>query len=126
MSDVSQLPANVQERIARLQQLQNTMQQLQAQRQQIEMETAETERAIKTLEETAESAKVYKSAGAVLVEKEKASVVKELKERQDFLEMRGKVIEKQEEKTKEKLQGLQETLQKELNAPKSSRQSTSG
>ncbi len=117
MSDISQLPPNVQERIARLQQLQNTMQQLLAQKQRLEAEKAETERALTVLNETAEGAKVYKSVGAVLVEKEKAVVVKELTERKDFLEMREKVLEKQEEKTKEKLQGLQETLQKELGLP---------
>jgi len=114
MSDLSQLPPNVQERVARLQQLQNTMQQLLTQKQRLEAEKAENDRALKTLEETAEGAKVYKSVGAVLVQKDKATVVKELTDRKDFLEMRAKVLEKQEEKTKEKLQGLQETLQKEL------------
>jgi prefoldin beta subunit len=114
MSDLSQLPPNVQERIGRLQQLQNTMQQLLAQKQRLEAEKSETDRALTTLGETPEGAKVYKSVGAVLVEKEKALVVKELTDRKDFLEMREKVLEKQEEKTKEKLQGLQETLQKEL------------
>jgi prefoldin beta subunit len=118
MSDISQLPQNVQERIARLQQLQNTMQQLLTQKQRLEAEKAETERALTTLGETAEGAKIYKSVGAVLVEKEKPVVVKELTDRKDFLEMRAKVLEKQEEKTKEKIQGLQETLQKELGLQK--------
>ena len=117
MSDISQLPQNVQERIARLQQLQNTMQQLMSQKQRLEMESAETERALKTLEETADSAKIYKSVGAVLVEKDKASVIKDLSEKKDFLEMRSKVLQKQEEKTKEKIQGLQDTLQKDLKSP---------
>jgi prefoldin beta subunit len=117
MSDLSQLPPNVQERIGRLQQLQNTMQQLLAQKQRLEAEKAETERALATLGETPEGAKVYKSVGAVLVEKDKASVIKELTDRKEFLEMRAKVLEKQEDKTKEKLQGLQETLQKELGLP---------
>ena len=117
MSNISQLPQNVQERIARLQQLQNTMQQLLAQKQRLEVEQAETEKAINTLHETPDGAKVYKSVGAVLVEKEKTLVVKELTERKEFLEMRAKVLGKQEEKTKEKLQGLQETLQKELGLP---------
>jgi prefoldin beta subunit len=115
MSDLSQLPPNVQERIARLQQLQNTMQQLLAQKQRLEAEKAETERALTTLGETPEGAKVYKSVGAVLVDKDKAVIIKELTDRKDFL--RAKVLEKQEEKTKEKLQGLQETLQKELGLP---------
>lgn len=118
MSDISQLPPNVQERIARLQQLQNTMQQLLTQKQRLEAEQTETERALNTLQETPDSAKIYKSVGAVLVEKEKNIVVKELAERKDFLEMRAKVLEKQEEKTKEKLQSLQDTLQKDLGIQK--------
>ena len=117
LSDISKFPPNVQERIARLQQLQKTMQQLQVQRQRLDAEKAETERAIKTLEETPEGAKVYKSVGAVLVEKGKLTITKELTERKEFLIMREKVLEKQEDKTKEKLQGLQDTLQKELGLP---------
>jgi len=118
MSDMSKLPPNVQERIAKLQQLQNTMQQLLTQKQRLEMEAAETERALNALKETPEGVKTYKSVGAVLVEKDKESLIKELSERKDFLEMRAKVLEKQEEKTKERLQGLQETLQKELGIAK--------
>jgi prefoldin beta subunit len=93
------------------------MQQLLAQKQRLDSEKAENERALKTLEETPEGAKIYKSVGAVLVEKEKTIVIKELTERKDFLEMREKVLAKQEEKTKEKLQSLQDTLQKELGLP---------
>jgi prefoldin beta subunit len=114
MSGVSQLPPQVQERIQRLQQLQNTMQQLLAQRQRIEMEVAESDKALEVLKEVPGEAKVYKSVGAVLVEKERDKVVKELEERKEFLDMRAKVLQKQEDKTKEKLTGLQETLQKEL------------
>lgn len=115
MSDVSQLPPNVQERLARLQQLQNTLQSLMLQKQRMEMEMSETERALKTLEEVPEGAKTYKSVGAILVEKEKEKIVKELTDRKEFLEMRSKVLERQENKTRERITSLQETLQKELN-----------
>ncbi len=90
------------------------MQQLMAQRQRIEMEVAESDKALEVLKEVSGDQKVYKSVGAVLVEKERDKVVKELEERKEFLDMRAKVLQKQEEKTKEKLTGLQETLQKEL------------
>jgi prefoldin beta subunit len=114
MSDVSQLPPNVQERVARLQQLQNTLQQLLAQGQRLEAEMSESERALKTLEETPAEAKTYRSVGAILVERDRETLKKELRERIDFLGMRKKVLEKQEDKTKERLQELQQTLQKEL------------
>jgi len=115
MSNVSQLPPNIQEKLARLQQLQNTMQQLVLQKQRLDLERSESERALKTLEDVPASAKVYRSAGAILVEKEKEAVVKELEERREFLEMRSKVLTKQEGNTRKRLTSLQESLQKELN-----------
>ena len=115
MSDFSQLPPSIQEKLTRLQQLQNTMQQLILQKQRLDLELSESEQALKTLEDVSSDAKVYKSAGAILVEKKKDDVVRELKERREFLEMRSKVLVKQEGNTRERLTSLQESLQKELN-----------
>lgn len=115
MSDSSQLPPSIQEKLTRLQQLQNTMQQLILQKQRLDLELSESDRALKTLEDVPSDAKVYKSAGAILVEKKKDDVVRELKERREFLEMRSKVLAKQEGNTRERLTSLQESLQKELN-----------
>lgn len=115
MSNLSQLPPSIQEKLTRLQQLQNTMQQLVLQKQRLDLELNESERALKTLENISSDTKVYKSAGAILVEKKKDDVVKELTDRKEFLEMRSKVLAKQEGKTRERLTSLQETLQKELN-----------
>lgn len=114
MSGTAQLPPQVQERLQRLQQLQNTMQQLLLQKQRIEMEMVESDKALEALGEVKEDSKVYKSVGAVLVEKDRETVMKELKERREFLDMRAKVLKKQEDKTQEKMTALQETLQKEL------------
>ncbi len=120
MSDLSQLPPSVQEKLTRLQQLQDTMQQLALQKQRLDIELNESERALKTLEGVPSDAKVYKSAGSILVEKKKDDVVKELKERREFLEMRSKVLAKQEGTTRERLTSLQESLQKELSPQKRS------
>ena len=97
MSNLGQLPPQVQERFQRLQNLQTTLQQLLAQKQQIEMEKMESEKALETLKEVAADSKIFKSVGAVLVERQKDDVVKELDERVDFLDMRLKVIVKQED-----------------------------
>ena len=115
MSNISQLPPDIQEKLGRMQQLQNMLQQLVVQKQRLELELTESDRALKTLEETPNSAKVYKSAGAVLVEKDKDVVVKELTERKEFLDMRSKVLAKQETNTRERLNQLQESLQKDIN-----------
>jgi len=90
------------------------MQQLLLQKQRIEMEMVESDKALEVLEQVQGSSKVYKSVGAVLVEKDRDTVVKELKERKEFLDMRAKVLKKQEDKTKEKITTLQDALQKEL------------
>ncbi len=111
----TQLPPNIQEKLGRLQQLQNTMQQLVLQKQRLDLELTESERALKTLEDVPSDAKVYKSAGSILVEKNKEDVVKELEDRMEFLEMRSKVLAKQEGNTRERITSLQESLQKELN-----------
>jgi len=115
MSSITQLPPDIQERLARLQQFQNTLQQLVMQKQRLDLEMSETERALKTLETTPSDRKMYKSEGAILVEKKKDELVKELIERKEFLEMRSKVLTKQENKTRERLTKLQQTLQMELN-----------
>jgi len=115
MSNLSQLPPEIQEKLSRMQQLQNMLQQLVAQKQRLELELTESDRALKTLEDTPSDAKVYKSAGAVLVEKDKDIVVKELTERKEFLDMRSKVLVKQETNTRERLTQLQENLQKDIN-----------
>lgn len=90
------------------------MQQLLLQKQRIEMEMLESDKALEVLEQVQGNSKVYKSVGAVLVEKDRDTVMKELKERKEFLDMRAKVLKKQEDKTKEKMTTLQDTLQKEL------------
>jgi prefoldin beta subunit len=114
MSGANQLPPNIQEKLTRLQQLQSTLQQLVLQKQRLELERGESERALKLLDEVASDKKVYKSAGAILVEKEKGDIEKELKERLDFLEMRAKVLAKQETNARERLTSLQESLQQDL------------
>lgn len=113
-SNMSQLPPNTRERLLKFQQLQNTLQSLVAQRQRLELELSETERALNSLEEISPERKIYKSVGALLVEKEKGAVVKELTERKELLEVRVKVLRRQEDKTRKRVLGLQKTLQKEL------------
>ena len=115
VSRVNQLPPDIQERLARLQQLQSTLQSLVLQRQRLDLEQRETERALKTLEGVSPGTKVYKSVGAILVERDKDEGGSELSDRKEFLEMRSKGLSKQEDKTRERLNSLQKRLQKELN-----------
>jgi prefoldin beta subunit len=109
-----ELPADFQEQLARLQQLQQTLQMIVAQKQQIELELADMDKALEELGKLSEDAQVYKSVGAVLVRKDKASVTKDLAERKELLNVRMSVLSKQEERTREKLKEIQQQIQNRL------------
>jgi prefoldin beta subunit len=106
-----QIPAQLQEQLAQLQQLQQTLQVIASQRQQVEMELADTDRALEELKGIATDGTVYKSVGSILVKKDQASVEKDLNERKELLNVRASVLGKQENKTREKLKSVQQQVQ---------------
>ena len=114
MSEKVELPADFQEQLARLQQLQQTLQMIVAQKQQIEIELADMDKALEELGKLPEDAQVYKSVGAVLVRKDKASVIQDLTERKELLNVRMSVLSRQEERTREKLKEIQQQVQDRL------------
>ncbi len=114
MSDVSELPPNVQERLLRLQQLQRNLQTILAQKQQVELELAEAGQALTELGTLTEDAVIYKSIGSLLVKSEKGKVEAELKERKELLDTRVQVLGKQEERLRSQLNQLQAKLKRDL------------
>lgn len=112
--DLSQLPPQIQQRLLRLQQLQQNLQGVMAQKQQLTLQLTETENAVKELEKLTDDAVVYKSIGALLVKAEKAKVSTELTERKDLVKMRVDVLTKQEERLKTQVKELQDKLQQDL------------
>jgi len=112
--ELSKLPPQVQQRLMRLQQLQQSLQGVMAQKQQLEMQLNEVEQAKAELETLEETAVVYKSIGALLVKSEKNTVETELSERKELLKMRVDVIAKQDERIKTQVKELQEQLQQDL------------
>jgi len=112
--DISRLPPQVQERLLRLQQLQQTLQTVLTQKQQLELELTETEQAISELEKTDENAIIYKSIGSLLVKAQKTTVTTELNERKELLNTRITVLGKQEERIRSQAKDLQAKLQRDL------------
>ncbi len=112
--DISKLPPQIQQRLLRLQQLQQTLQGVMAQKQQLEMQLNEVEQAANELEKLNETAVIYKSIGALLVKSEKDKVTTELTERKELLKMRVDVLAKQEERLRTQAKDLQEKLQQDL------------
>jgi prefoldin beta subunit len=113
--DISKLPPQVQERLLRLQQLQQTLQSVLAQKQQIELETSEIDQASTELQKLADDAVVYKATGSLMIKAEKTKMVAELSERKDLLNTRITILAKQEERLRSQLKELQTKLQQDLN-----------
>jgi prefoldin beta subunit len=114
-SDISRLPPQVQERLLRLQQLQQTLQSVLAQKQQVDAEQAEVEQTLTELQKTADGTVIYKAIGSLLVKAEKANVTAELMERKDLLATRTTVLARQEERLRSQVKEVQTKLQEELN-----------
>lgn len=116
MSDeISKLPPQVQERLLRLQQLQQTLQQILTQKQQLELELTEIEQALGEMENLDNTAVIYKSVGSLLIKAEKTKVTTELNERKELLNTRVTVLGKQEERVRSQAKELQTKLQRDLN-----------
>jgi prefoldin beta subunit len=112
--ELSKLPPNVQERLLRLQQLQQTLQSILAQKQQVEMEKTEVEQTLAELAKTTDDAVIYKAVGSLLVKAEKAKVNEELAERKSLLDTRSTVMARQEERIRSQVKEAQTKLQEDL------------
>lgn len=112
--DISKLPPQVQQRLLRLQQLQQTLQAVLTQKQQLELELSEVEQALSELEKLTDEAVIYKSIGSLLVKSERTKVTTELNERKDLLNTRIGVLGKQEERLRSQVKELQTKLQQDL------------
>jgi prefoldin beta subunit len=113
--DISKLPPQVQERLLRLQQLQQTLQSVLTQKQQIELEMSEIDQASGELQKLGDDAVVYKATGSLMIKAEKTKMVTELTERKDLLNTRVTILAKQEERLRSQLKELQSKLQQDLN-----------
>ncbi len=114
MSEISKLPPAVQERLLRLQQLQQTLQTVLTQKQQLELQLLEIDQALNELEKTGSNTVIYKSVGSLLIKSEKDKVIDELKERKELANVRISVLSKQEERLRSQVKELQTKLQKDL------------
>jgi prefoldin beta subunit len=113
--DISQLPPPIQERLLRMQQLQQTLQSILAQKQQVELEKNETDQALTELQKLTDEAVIYKSAGTLLMKAERTKVIAELTERNELLTTRTTILTKQEERLRAQLKDVQTKLQQDLN-----------
>ena len=110
-----ELSPQLQDQINRLQQLRGQVQMIAQQRQQTEIQLRETEEALKEIEKTDEKTPIYKSIGAILIKtKGKSDIKKELTSNKESLELRKTTLEKQEGRSREKLNELQSKVENAL------------
>lgn len=112
--EISKLPPQVQERLLRLQQLQQTLQAVLAQKQQVEIELTEIEQALTELKNVGDDAVIYKAIGTLLVKSDKSKITADLNERKELLNTRVTVLVKQEERLRSQIKELQTKLQQDL------------
>lgn len=110
-----ELSAQLQDQINRLQQTRAQVQMITQQRQQIEIQLREIDEAFKELESATDATPIYKSVGALLIKtKGKSELKKELSSNKESLELRKTTLEKQEGRSREKLNELQSKVESAL------------
>jgi len=111
------IPPQIRNQIAQLQQIQQQAQTIVSQRVQLEMQVKEMERTLEELAKTPEDAPVYRSVGTLLIRvKDRQTVAKDLEDSKETTEVRLNSLKRQEERLKEKLSALQREVSAALSA----------
>jgi prefoldin beta subunit len=107
-----EMSQQLQDQINRLQQLRTQLQMITQQYQQVELRLKETEEALEELDKIDSKSPIYKSVGSILIKaKGKSEVIKELKSTKESLDLRKNTLNKQEGRTREKLNEVQSKVQ---------------
>lgn len=110
----SEIPPQVQNQIAQLQQLQAQLQATGRQRMQLEAMLRDSENALEELEKVGEEHVIYKSVGELMIKSRRDEVKEELAEKKETYELRIKTLERQEERLQKRQQQLQEQVRQAL------------
>lgn len=111
---MNELPPQVQNQLAQLQQVQQQAQALMQQKGQVELLLKETEKALEELQKTEDDAVVYRAAGELLIKAKKDEVAKDLEEKKDSLDIRLKTLARQEERIQAKFTQLQDQIKQSI------------
>lgn len=110
----TELPPQVQNQLAQLQQVQQQAQMLIGQKNQVSMMLKDTEMALKELEKLDEDSIIYKNVGEILIKANKNKTLEELTEKKDMLDLRLKTLSRQEERVQNRYKQLQEQIKQSL------------
>ncbi|WP_321418807.1 prefoldin subunit beta [uncultured Methanomethylovorans sp.] len=110
----TQIPPQIQNQIAQLQQVQQQAQSLAIQKSQMETLQKESELALEEVEKLPEDAIIYRTVGELQIKSEKQEIVSKLKEKIETLSLRLQSISRQEERISKRFTQLQEQLQQAM------------
>jgi prefoldin beta subunit len=110
----AELPPQIQNQIAQLQQLQQQIQAIAMQKSQIEAMQKESKMALEELEKLADDAVVYRTVGELVIKTEKGESIVKLKDREETLSLRLQSIARQEERLTTRFKQLQEQIQQAM------------
>lgn len=110
----AELPPQVQNQIAQLQQIQQQIQALAMQKSQIEAMQKESKMALDELDRLADDAVVYRNVGELVIKTSKDESITKLKDREETLSLRLQSISRQEERLTSRFKQLQEQIQQAL------------
>ncbi len=85
-----------------------------AQRQQIEREVKEIDRAFSELQKHPDDSPAYKIVGGIMIRKDRLSLLKDLTESKELLNIRAPSIKQQEARMKQEIQRRQQHLQESM------------
>lgn len=108
---MADIPKGSQEKIGKLQQMEHTIQGLDSTRQQLQAQLFELDSAIAALEKAPSA---YKIVGSVMVSADPKTLLKELQEKKEILDVRISSVEKQESKLRDSAKALQEEVMSAL------------
>ncbi|MBE0516130.1 MAG: prefoldin subunit beta [Methanophagales archaeon] len=116
MSGSGEIPPQVQNLFAQLQQLKAQIEALGRQKMQVEALLRDAENALEELEKVDENSLIYKNVGELLIKASKETVKEDLAEKKETYDLRLKTLERQEERAQKRYQQLQEQLREALGA----------
>ena len=103
-----ELSQELEEKIARLQMMEQHLQTFSAQRQNFQLQMGEIDNALQELERSKE--KAFKIVGNLMIASDASELKKDLASKKELIELRVKNLEKQEAKLKEKAEELQKEV----------------
>ena len=101
------IPPQLQEQLAKFEQLRKTLETIPIQKQQIDLQIFEIEKALEELNKINENTTVYKSAGTIMIKANKDSLIKELTEAKDLGNSQLILLKKQETRVIENIKELE-------------------